>query len=485
MTNDAWKRWIQFAVVVAVTVIGASQAMAAPIATVQAAAYATLKKDQTNTFVPLVKRSYLNAGDVVRTGAKGSVRLLFVSGTQIRLGRNSAVQITSSIPVKGGRRSFIRALAGQIYARLAPNSAIQTATATAGVRGTYIRLDIGDDGTTVLTVLEGSVDFFNEFGEVIVNESQQSTAPPGKAPTDPVHVTDPELGPTQRGQSLTGESGLALNPTATGMGSGAIAGQIVHFSFGDSSVAASNNGEDEGGGDDSCSGEGEYNVNSFSLVNDDGGCDGGNEGTTFTTLAAPDSDDPGAKSTFHYQGFTLAGRIDKHFELSGGVTRLSVSGADSDLSKTGIALGVKYLINPDSRDIRYAIGGGYDGALLHNFRVYGVASKPFGGDAGSAPIMGHLGIRYDQFNLDDLDGSNSKRVSVFAGIEYPLTRTGDLTLTGEIQSKNNDLPDAKIPFSLGVNYNLANSGLTFSAGYQRQGLIDDEGFYARVGYFFH
>lgn len=473
MTNDVWKRWSGLAAMIIVAMIGAKQAMAASIATVQAAAHATLKKNKTNSYVSLAKRSYLNVGDVVRTSAKGSARLLVVDGSQIRLGKNSAVQVTDGTAVKGKRRSFIRTLAGQVYARLAPNSAVRTPAAVAGVRGTYIRLDVDpNDGTTVLTVLEGSVDFFNDFGEVIVNESQQSTASPGKAPTNPIHVTNPTFSPTQNGQSLTGESGLALNPTATGMGSGALAGQIAHFKFGDQ---ANNNPINEEGGDDddSCSGEGR--------------CDeeGGGVGAAFTVFADIGNTDASEKSTFHYQGFTLAGRIAKHFELSGGITRLRVNGPADDLTKTGIALGVKYLINPDSHDVRYAVGGGYDRALLNNFRAYAVASKPFGGDAGSAPIWGHLGIRYDYFDLDDIGGSSSKRVSVFTGIEYPLTRNGNLTLTGEIQSKNNDLDNAKFPFSVGLNYNLANSGIGLSAGYQRHGLIDDEGFYARVGYFFH
>jgi hypothetical protein len=483
MTNDVWKRWSGLAAIIAVTVIGVSPVMAASIATVQAAAHATLKKSKTNTFVPLAKRSYLNAGDVVRTGAKGNARLLLVSGSQIRLGQNSAVQLTESTTVKGGRRSFFRALAGQVYARLAPNSAVRTPTAVAGVRGTYIRLDVdGNDGTTVLTVLEGSVDFFNDFGEVIVKESQQSTAAPGTAPTNPIHVTTPALSPVQNGQSLTGESGLALNPTATGMGSGAITGQIVNFNFGDQAI--NNSTDEDGGNDDSCYGEGNNNQNTFSLIVNEGECDD-NNAPAFTTFADEDSTDASKKSTFHYQGFTLAGRIAKHFELSGGVTRLRVSGPADNLTKTGIALGVKYLINPDSHNTRYAIGGGYDGALLDNFRAYAVASKPFGGHAGRAPVWGHLGIRYDQFDLEDMGGSNSKRVSVFTGIEYPLTRDGNLALTGEIQSKNNDLDKAKFPFSIGLHYNLGRSGVGFAAGYQRQGLIDDEGFYARVGYFFH
>ena len=65
---------------------------------------------------------------------------------------------------------------------------MQTRTAIAGVRGTEINMKVADDGTSTLTVIEGEVDFSNEFGTVLVGQAQQSTARSGAAPTAPVTV---------------------------------------------------------------------------------------------------------------------------------------------------------------------------------------------------------------------------------------------------------------------------------------------------------
>jgi Flp pilus assembly protein TadD len=67
---------------------------------------------------------------------------------------------------------------------------VRAPAAIAAAEGTIFQLDVSADGTTVLTVVEGHLDFYNEFGGVTVIESQQSTAAPGAAPTRPI-VVDP------------------------------------------------------------------------------------------------------------------------------------------------------------------------------------------------------------------------------------------------------------------------------------------------------
>jgi hypothetical protein len=335
------------------------------------------------------------------------------------------------------------------------------------VRGTYILLQVNEaDGTTVLTVLEGSVDFYNEFGEVIVHESQQSTIAPGQAPTAPIPAPDRRPPATPgAGQTLTGEGGLALNPTGVGLAPGTFSISPTHVELGE---------EDDEEPIRRTLPPPPPPISTAALV-------------PAALVVGPAGAGNGSGGRFHYSGIPLAGRLGDHFEISGGVSRLRVSGGASDgLTKTGINLGIKYLINPDARegDVQFAVGAGYDRALLKNVRAYGVASKAFRVWEDRAPVMGHLGVRYDRFDLDDIGGPKSNRVSVFAGTEIPITRDGVFALTGEIQSKNNDFNEAKIPFSVGARYRPLGGGFTISAGYQRQGLISDAGFYAQVGYSF-
>jgi tetratricopeptide (TPR) repeat protein len=168
-------------------------ASASPIATVQSATGASVRRRSLAAFSTLSGRTPLNAGDAVRTGPRGKANLLFFDGSQVRLNANTTVEITSPTNARGGRQSFFRALAGEVYARMRPGSAARSRTAVAGVRGTEILLQVGDDDTTTLTVIEGVVDFYNELGAVVVNASEQSTAAPGRAPSTPITVQNPGL----------------------------------------------------------------------------------------------------------------------------------------------------------------------------------------------------------------------------------------------------------------------------------------------------
>ncbi len=139
-------------------------------------------------FVPLLSGQSLGIGDIVSTGSQSKASLLFPDGAQVRLNSNSSVEVTAPRRVHNGNLRLFRVIGGQIWARLRPGNAIETRTAILGVRGTEVLLDVAPDGATKLTVTDGSVDFYNDFGAVVVAQSQQSVARPGLAPTSPLTV---------------------------------------------------------------------------------------------------------------------------------------------------------------------------------------------------------------------------------------------------------------------------------------------------------
>jgi hypothetical protein len=262
-------------------------------------------------------------------------------------------------------------------------------------------------------------------------------------------------------QTYTGEGGLLLNPTATGLPPGTVSVQGSHLDL----------GTEKGGANLSA--------------------------TPTPTPTRPPQEaiaallpqqNPLRRYHFSISGIHVGGRVADHWELSGGVSRLRVSGNGEfdKLTKTGIALGVKYLINPNAEadQTRFAVGAGYDRALLKNIHAYAVASHPFRVKDDRAPILAHLGVRWDRFDLEDVDGPDSSKVSVFTGVELPITRKGDFSLIGELQSKNHEFGDAKMPYSLGLRYSPPSNPFNVSAGIQRQGLVNDNGWYARIGYQF-
>ncbi|MGC9318628.1 MAG: tetratricopeptide repeat protein, partial [Armatimonadota bacterium] len=128
--------------------------------------------------------SLLPGGSRLRTGPGGRAEIAFPDGTVFRMGQRSDLVVQAATQAKVSR--------GQIYARIIAGTAMKVsgATATAAVRGTTLSLEVAEDGTTVLTVATGEVDFYNDLGSVVVAESQQSTARPGEAPTRPI-VIDP------------------------------------------------------------------------------------------------------------------------------------------------------------------------------------------------------------------------------------------------------------------------------------------------------
>ena len=126
-------------------------------------------------------------GDHIRTGDKASVYIVADDGARIALGPKTEVILKEPDRPKGWR-----VLVGRMMAFItgAKRLEVRTPGAVAAVEGTTFQIDVADDGTSVLTVVEGKVQFSNELGSVTVGDSQQSTAQVGQAPSRPI-VVDP------------------------------------------------------------------------------------------------------------------------------------------------------------------------------------------------------------------------------------------------------------------------------------------------------
>jgi hypothetical protein len=183
-----------------------------------------------------------------------------------------------------------------------------------------------------------------------------------------------------------------------------------------------------------------------------------------------------------------AGRVGgSSLEINGGIEKLS---SDFDaIDKSGIAIGAKYLFTRESDPVgvRIAAGAGYSRSLFKNVHAYVVGTKYFGdantADGGRAPVIGHLGLRYDRFDSDD----DSSRLSLYGGVEVPLTGDGDFSAVGELQTKNNDFKGSRVPFSASVRFRPGTGEdrpFSASLGVQRQGLFNDTRFFGQIGYSF-
>ncbi|MXN45113.1 TonB-dependent receptor [Shinella kummerowiae] len=157
----------------------------------------------------VVRYQNLLGGDVLRTNAVGQLAILFADRTQVRLGRNSALQVKQMTP---GGDAMLNLQSGTMWARAQRGGqglAVETPAATAAIRGTDWTLTVKGDQTSLI-VLEGQVELKNDQGSVQVSQGEAAVANIGQAPQKLVIVT-----PDDREQMLfylTLRDGFSIMP---------------------------------------------------------------------------------------------------------------------------------------------------------------------------------------------------------------------------------------------------------------------------------
>jgi len=152
-------------------------------------------------WLPAANLQLLDNGDTIRTLAQSRAVILLADETQMKLNANSTLELRSIRQTSGlimriaqisaaqSDQSLLHLATGQIWLRskLKPaNVRVSTAAVTAAIRGTEFDLKVTDDGESILTMLEGLVDFRNDQGAVLVASGEQARARIGQAPTKSV-----------------------------------------------------------------------------------------------------------------------------------------------------------------------------------------------------------------------------------------------------------------------------------------------------------
>lgn len=128
----------------------------------------------------------LTTGDFVKTGAYGKLDILFTDGTQIKVHNRTTLTIKESGKAAAKKRGTVLGLeVGEVWSRakaVPEGLRIETPSATAAIRGTDWDMVVDEKGTSYLTVLKGTVEFFNDFGRADVGAGDQAMAEIGKPP---------------------------------------------------------------------------------------------------------------------------------------------------------------------------------------------------------------------------------------------------------------------------------------------------------------
>ena len=129
---------------------------------------------------PSYTNQVLSAGDRLRTGERSRALVRF-SNTQIRLGELSYL----AVPGDTREQPFITLFKGLFYFfhRDKPGHyGLRTPTASAVARGTELNVQIGDDGTSTFSLLDGSAEISAGQERVELEGKEQVVVAPGKPP---------------------------------------------------------------------------------------------------------------------------------------------------------------------------------------------------------------------------------------------------------------------------------------------------------------
>lgn len=162
---------------------------------------AEIRKVGAAPWLPAANLQLLANGDTIRTLAQSRAVLLLADESQVKLNSNTTLELrnirqTSNLlqrivqtSAAQGGQSLLGLSSGQAWlkSKLRPaNVTVATPAVTAAIRGTEFDLLVAADGESTLSVLEGLVDFRNDFGAVLVASGEQGRARIGQAPTKSV-----------------------------------------------------------------------------------------------------------------------------------------------------------------------------------------------------------------------------------------------------------------------------------------------------------
>jgi len=127
-------------------------------------------------------------GDVLRTEPASQALIEFKEGIQVALNENTTFKILSRWEKVKGITRIIRLKQGEVWVKTGegPKSLeVETPVATAAVRETEFNIKVQEDGQSILTVIQGIVEFGTAFGTCPIRTSTISYGVRGKRCTKP------------------------------------------------------------------------------------------------------------------------------------------------------------------------------------------------------------------------------------------------------------------------------------------------------------
>jgi len=126
--------------------------------------------------------------DVLKTEASSQALIEFKDGVQLALNENTSFKILSRWEKAKGITRIVRLKQGEIWVKTGEGPKqleVETPVATAAVRETEFNMKVQEDGQSILTVIQGIVEFGTAFGTCPIRTSTVSYGVRGKRCTKP------------------------------------------------------------------------------------------------------------------------------------------------------------------------------------------------------------------------------------------------------------------------------------------------------------
>jgi hypothetical protein len=137
----------------------------------------------TAEWVPATRNQTLELGDRLRTKLRSRATLQWSDLSTLRVDQLSTIEIQR--PSDPGQKPGLELKSGASYffSRENPNQIeFRTPSASGAIRGTEFNLALGDEGETIVTLLDGEVDLANAEGAVTLSSGEQGIAAAGRPP---------------------------------------------------------------------------------------------------------------------------------------------------------------------------------------------------------------------------------------------------------------------------------------------------------------
>ena len=127
-------------------------------------------------------------GDILKTEPQGQGLIVFTNGIQVALNENTTIKILSRWEKTNGNTPILRMNQGEIWIKtgVGPKAMeVETPVAVASTREAELDLKVLPDGQSVLTTIEGLVEFGTAFGTCPIRTASISYGVRGKRCTKP------------------------------------------------------------------------------------------------------------------------------------------------------------------------------------------------------------------------------------------------------------------------------------------------------------